>query len=141
MPDRPLFLAIFAFASGIALYFSLPSEPVVAFPLLLCALLIACFVKYKRLVFIFLLGFFYSSFRTSLVDTKLLRHSQRNAEVSGVIEDVAYADRNQRVFIRTPDDFLFRVSVPKDRNCAAGSEISLRANLYAPAPADAFNKF
>ncbi|MDR3208877.1 MAG: ComEC family competence protein [Rickettsiales bacterium] len=141
MPDRFLFLSIFAFASGAALYFSLPAEPVVRFPILLCVLLLACFIRYRWLIFVFLLGFFYSSFRTGLTDTKLLRHGQRNAEVAGVIEDIDYTDRNQRVFVRTPDDFLLRISVPKNQSCAIGSEISLRADLYAPMPADAFNKF
>lgn len=139
MDNRFLFLSVFSFAAGIALYFVLPVEPVIKFPILICALLLLCFLKYRAAVFIFAFGFFYASVRANFVDTDLLRHNRRNADIAGTVLDVDYAAEKNRVFVKTPDGLTLRLSVPFD--CSVGSEISARANLYAPASVDAFNNF
>ncbi|MDR1027127.1 MAG: ComEC family competence protein [Rickettsiales bacterium] len=138
MQDRALFLSIFSFATGIAAWFVW--TPVVAAPLVIAILCAAVFLKYKWLWAAMLAGFFWAGFQSDLVDTKLLLRSRRGADVVGIVERADYAAGKTRVFVRTPEDFLFRISIPEQK-CAVGRPIALKAKLYAPTAPDAFNRF
>ncbi|MDR2268994.1 MAG: ComEC/Rec2 family competence protein [Rickettsiales bacterium] len=139
MKDSFLFSCVFSFAAGIALYFVLPFEPIVRFPILICCLCLACFVKYRRIIFLFIFGFFYAVLRAGWVDTKLLAHSRLNSDVAGFVMDIEHSADRKRVFVRTADDLLFQISIPFD--CAIGSDFIARANIYSPTAADAFSRF
>ena len=138
MTDRKLFLSIFSFAAGIALWFSW--TPVFGAPVVVAVLCAMIFIKYKWLAAAAAAGFFWAAFRADIVGTKLLRRNRWDAEIAGVAEKVDYAPARTRVFVRTPDDFLFRISLPEQK-CEIGAPIELRAKLYAPAAPDGFSRF
>ena len=148
MTERNLFSAIFLFASGIVLYFGLPFTPVIQASILISILAAAVAIRYANrsipiaLTAVFLFGFFYADVRTGLVKTNLLNHSGWDREIVGVVERIDYTAANQRLFIRTADDLVLRISVPRGIECAEGADVSLRAKtIDAPGPANVFSRF
>ncbi|MDR1826486.1 MAG: ComEC/Rec2 family competence protein, partial [Rickettsiales bacterium] len=121
---------------------ALPFTPVVQFPLVICVLSAACFIRHKQSWVLFIAGFFWAAFRAGAVDTKLLSRDGWDADIAGVVESVDHADKNQRVFVRTLEGQTLRISIPKEIDCPAGADITLRAKrVYAPSSSDAFNRF
>jgi len=141
MDNNRLILNIFAFAAGIALYFSLSVEPVLQFPLLIAVLSSLCFYRLRWPVFLFIAGFCWALFRAELIDTNLVRRYRFSTELSGVIERVDYAATRTRIFVRDEQRRLIRVSMPKESICRVGEVVNLRIKLYPPNTIDAFTNF
>ena len=141
MNDNNLILSIFAFAIGIALYFSLPFEPVVQFPLSIAALAAACFYRLRWNILLFLFGFFWTVFIAGTIDTELVTRNRSSYKLSGTIERIDYANTRQRIFVRENNGRLIRVSMTRDIPCRTGEDVNLRVRLWAPNTINAFSNF
>jgi competence protein ComEC len=141
MENRGLFFSVFLLACGIISFFALPFSVYFKFPIVILFLSMACFYKYRWPLFLFIFGFCYAGFRTELVDTKLLTYNKHNVDISGVIQNIDYSERNKKLLLETPDHSVFKISVPNDADCKIGGTAVMRTNLYAQKPSDAFNKF
>ena len=107
--------SLFAFCVGIAIYFALPFEPAIAFPLLIAVLCAANFVIFRKKsiapVFAFLFGFFYCAAFVRLIDIPRLTSPKRDIEISGVVKNIDYTPDKARIRkIPPPGQFTDYVS-------------------------------
>ncbi len=139
--------SLFAFCTGIAIYFALPFEPAITLPLLIAILCAANFVMFRKKsiapVFAFLFGFFYCAAFVRIIDIPELTTPKRDIEISGVVKNIDYMPDKARVFIRDMDNgAIYRLSIKMDNTIPSiGDEISATATLIPPSPADTPNGF
>ncbi|MCL1891862.1 MAG: ComEC family competence protein [Alphaproteobacteria bacterium] len=153
--------ALFSFCAGIAIYFTLPLEPSVAYPLLIAALCAANFFVWRKnraaIVFALLFGFFYSALYTRLIDIPRITYPKRDIEISGIVKGIDYTPDRIRIFIKTsligagaygrPEDatttpMLVRLSMAADSQLPGiGDEITATATLFPPRAADSIGGF
>lgn len=126
---KNLFLWVpFVMAFGAALYFSLGTEPVFRFPIIITILLGALIYKYKsifvRIVALFAFGFFYAMSFTHIIDTPQIKDSFDFVHVNGTVNSVDFTSDSTRVLLninaqqldeKLPDkDLKIRVSIKED---------------------------
>ena len=138
-----LIYSLFAFCTGIAIYFALPFEPVVAYPFLISTLCAINFIvwrrKYAAPVFALLFGFFYSIGYTHAIDIPRILHPKRNIQISGIVKNIDYTPDKARIFLKNDQDgAIYRLSIPKDiETPSIGDKIDTIATIFPPGPADA----
>ena len=96
----------FVLAFGAASYFSLDTEPVFNFPIIITILIGFIIFKYKnifvRLIALFLFGFFYAMSFTHIVNTTQIKDSFGNVNVSGIVKSVDFAQDSARAILTLP---------------------------------------
>jgi competence protein ComEC len=145
-----LFLwAPFVMAIGAGTYFSMPSEPAVAFPLLIALLCAAVLISRRHSVIttgilLFAFGFFYACGFTRMLDTPMLYGNMRNLAVSGIVTNIDYTDSKSRVFVKIPANLinrnlaedrtaLIRLSVGPDKSIPKiGDQIDATVAIFRP---------
>lgn len=137
-----LMFSLFAFCVGIAIYFALPFEPAIAFPLLIAVLCAANFVIFRKKsiapVFAFLFGFFYCAAFVRLIDIPRLTSPKRDIEISGVVKNIDYTPDKARVFLQdSATGAIYRLSVSEEIPIPSiAANINATATLFQPSPAD-----
>ncbi|MCL2749378.1 MAG: ComEC family competence protein, partial [Alphaproteobacteria bacterium] len=143
-----LAFSLFAFCAGIAIYFALPFEPVLACPILISILCATNFFIWRKhniapIAFAFLFGFFYTAAYTRLIDIPRVSRPWRDIEISGTIKNIDYTPDKVRAFIKTVGteklpSMMIRVSLPNDIAAPGiGSEIIAVATIFPPGAAAA----
>ena len=98
--------APFVVAFGAAWYFSLDTEPVFRFPILITVLLGGVIYKCKNIVIrafaLFLFGFFYALSFTHIINTPQIRDSFGEIEISGQIKDIDFTSDTNRILLSVP---------------------------------------
>jgi len=151
MPNIAL-VAPFFFAIGIAIYFGLSSEPIVAYPAIISALLAANLFRiknyYARIVLFAVLGFFYSIAWTQAVHVETATRPWRDIMVQGTVSRISYAHDRTRVFIpnaitdKDTRPMTVRITLAKgDVKPNVGDTINVRATLLRPQPPDSPGAF
>ena len=154
-----LFLwALFVAAAGGALYFSISFEPVIVYPFIIVALIVAILIFRRTSVIttailLFIFGFMYSVGFTRIINTPQMAHTLRNHEITGTVSNIDYMNEKNRVFIRVPANQInknisankiatIRVSLGEDQFIPSiGSTISARVTLFRPSGAYAPGTF
>lgn len=117
----------FVAAFGAALYFSLDTEPVFMFPLLIAILSGAIIFKNKnviiRAIALFIFGFFYAMCFTQMVATPQIRDSFGEIEISGKITNIDFSDDSIRLFLNVP---LHQLNSKHDGNRHANIRVSIK---------------
>jgi len=117
----------FVAAFGAALYFSLDTEPVFIFPLLIAILSGAIIFKNKnviiRAIALFIFGFFYAMCFTKIVATPQIRDSFGEIEISGKITNIDFSDDSIRLFLNVP---LHQLNSKHDGNRHANIRVSIK---------------
>lgn len=144
---KSLFLwAPLSLAFGMALYFSLFSEPNIY-------VLVATFIgglisgallrKFPIIVLIsfFAIGFGYAGIYTHMKQTNPLLHDVHGIEISGKITDLDYANGKTRIYLATENFGKVRVSTESPKSFNIGDKISGTGGLFKPKPADIPNGF
>ncbi|NMA32611.1 MAG: ComEC family competence protein [Alphaproteobacteria bacterium] len=142
-----LALSLFAFCTGIAIYFALPFEPTIAYPLLISIFFAIGFIIWnKKLiapVFALLFGLFYSIGWTRAVDIPRITHSKYNTEISGVVKNIDYTPDKTRLFLQdNKNGAIYRLSASDEILIPnIGDNITITASIFPPAPANVPNGF
>ena len=137
----------FVMAFGAALYFSLGTEPIFNFPIIITILLGAIFFRYKNILIkalcVFFFGFFYAMSFTHIVDTPQIRDSFGEKQIFGIIKDIDYSTDKTRIVMRVPMEQIkqddshkyvnIRISLPdKNENFNIGDTIKGDAVFFHP---------
>ena len=106
-------------ALGAGLYFALPFEPKLFFPIVITALLAVLALVPRmplllRGMVIFAFGFCYAYSYTRIIDTPTLHHDIRNTNIVANVADIDTANNKTRLYLNTDDDMTVRVSLPDD---------------------------
>ncbi len=140
--------AIISFCVGIAIYFALPFDPVVKYPIILSLLaIINFFLWHKKSIFLsatfaFIFGFFYSVFFTNFTDIPKIPYTLRDIKISGVVKNIDYTPDKVRMFITTKipgneTDALIRVSTDRtEYSPNIGDLVQGTVTLFPPDPPD-----
>ena len=136
--------SLFSFCAGIAVYFALPWEPMVAYPLLIAILCAINFFIWRKkspalqLVLALSFGFFYSAAYTRLINIPRITSPRRDIEIFGIVKNVDYTPDKARVFLKeSATGALYRLSINMDDPVpSVGSGITATATLFPPGPAD-----
>ena len=142
----------FVMAFGAALYFILPFEPNIAYPILISVLSLMIIIIRKPNavltgILLFIFGFFYSAGFTRLINTPQLSHSVREKEINGTVTNIDYTNDKSRIFIKTSDliknkNSVIRVSTDANQNIPdIGDNIKATVTLFKPSGPDAPNSF
>lgn len=137
----PIFLAF-----GVALYFSLFSEPslvtiVTVFIIgTLCAILTRK-IPIIALVSFFAIGFGYAGIYTHIKNPHTIPHDTHGIEISGTITNIDYTPDKVRLYLKTNDFGNIRISTKSDNIFNLGDKISGTGGLFKPKPADIPNGF
>ena len=147
-----LFLWVpFIMAAGGALYFGANFEPFVPLSTIISVALFAviCLLHLPviiRAILIFIFGFCYAYAYTNIIDTPILKHNMRDAEITGQITNIDYTADKSRIYIRVPaselniqsnDSALVRISIDSDVLPNINDTIQTTATLFAPSTPDA----
>jgi competence protein ComEC len=144
--------AVIAFASGIAIYFALPSEPATNIVALVTVISAAYAVLMKRTpalrgvlvaLSLVLFGLFWASWHTARIDTLMLKRSISPREITGVIEEIEFLKTGQRLTLNhvsvtrlpaeeTPYKIRLSMRAKKMPDLKIGMKISLNAGLLPP---------
>ena len=137
---------------GIIIYFALPVEPAIKFPIIISILCAANFFVLRkdkfllvRIAMAFSFGFFYSAAYTRLLDTKIINRPLREIEISGRVANIDYAPDKTRLFITTDslkatnfEKTTIRATISDDASAPSiGAKITATATLYPPGGPDA----
>jgi competence protein ComEC len=142
-----LAFSLFALCTGIAIYFALPFEPSVAYSFLISASCTIGFIIWRKKliapVFALLFGFFYSIGYTHAVDIPRIINPKHNIEVSGTVKNIDYTPDKSRVFLKdNKTGALYRLSKSSEIPTPnIGDNITAKASLFPPEPADIPNGF
>lgn len=113
-------------AFGAALYFSMDTEPIFQFPILITLLLCGIIYKYQNLVIraiaLFAFGFFYAMSFTHIINTPQIHDSFGEIEIAGTIKNIDYTYDSTRVVVNVP---LSQLDSTTDSNKFANIRISL----------------
>ena len=133
-------------AFGAGLYFNLMTEP----NLTLCifcgaiAILCAC-IKIPaliRAVALFVFGFCYACVFTHIIDTPQISRNMHGMDINGTVQHIDYTADKSRIYIKTDDGFVIRVSMNADLAPPnIGDKISANVGLFRPSGADAPEAF
>ena len=137
----------FIMAFGAALYFSIESEPIVKFPIIITILLGAIIYKYKnvfvRIIALFMFGFFYAMSFTQVINTPQIKDSFGFISINGTVKDVDFAQDSTRVLLnvnsqqideKLPNkDLNIRVSIKDNKdNINIGDTINGNVRIFHP---------
>lgn len=147
--------AVMFIAFGCGLYFILPTEPIIEYPIIAtlgCAY-ISCskYVgKFIRLIFAFLFGFLYTFTFTNFLSVPHLTHSGRDIQVTGTIQDIDFLSDKIRVIlsvnaqeigIDTDRNANLRLTVMKPHELNIGDKISAKIGVFPPSPPETIGAF
>lgn len=137
----PIFLAF-----GMALYFSLFSEPNIGVLSSIFAVGIISGILLRKfpivvLISFFAIGFGYAGIYTHIKTIKPLSHDIHGIEISGTITDLDYANGKTRIYLETENFGNVRVSTEQETVFHIGDKISGTGGLFKPKPADIPNGF
>ena len=137
----PIFLAF-----GIALYFTIFSEPRLWILILSVCIGITAITQIKRLPLLGLIGFFifgfgYGGIYTHIKTIPDLRHDIHGIEISGRIESTERINEKLRLKIKTEQFGTVRVSIKTDASINPGDTISGNGGLFKPKPSDMPHSF
>ena len=144
---QSLFLwAPISLAFGMALYFSLFSEPdiITLVVVFLTGILSGIFLrKFPIIVLIsfFAIGFGYAGIYTHSKTVKSLPHDIHGINISGTITGLDYANGKTRIYLQTEKFGNVRVSTESNTLFHIGDKISGNGGLFKPKPADIPNGF
>lgn len=134
-------------ALGAGLYFALPFEPKLFFPIVATALLAVLALVPRmplllRGMVIFAFGFCYAYSYTRIIDTPILHHDIRNTNIVANVVDIDTANNKTRLYLNTDDDMTVRVSLPDDMAVPKlGDTVSATITLFRPSAAYAPETF
>lgn len=133
-------------AFGMALYFSLFSEPNIIFMCIVFAVGILGGIFLRKmsiavLISFFAIGFGYAGLYTHTRTTKVLAHDTHGIEISGTITNLDYANGKTRIYIDTNEFGKVRVSTETHEKFNIGDKIIGNGGLFKPKPADVPNGF
>lgn len=155
-------IAPFALVAGIATYFALPHEPVIAWPWLICALLFVVWIRafiirerigatyyvISNVVLIAMFGFFYSVAWTRGVDTQTMNRAWRDITIAGDVSRIDYsADRakvwlNDAITDKNTPPMTMRITLSReDKTPNIGDTIQVRGAIFKPGIPDAPGAF
>jgi competence protein ComEC len=128
-------------AFGMALYFSLFSEPnIITLSIIFSVGLISGILlrKFPILILLsfFAIGFGYAGIYTHTKTVKPLSHDTHGIEISGIITDLDYANDKIRLYLQTENFGNVRVSTDTTINFNIGDKISGTGGLFKPKTAD-----
>ena len=137
----PIFLAF-----GMALYFSLFSEPnlMILSGAFAGGIISAVLLRKFPIVLLlasFAIGFGYSGIYTHAKSVKPLLHDIHGVGISGTITDLDFANDKTRIYLKTEKFGNIRVSTETKENFNIGDKISGTGGLFKPKPADIPNGF
>ncbi|MCL2018022.1 MAG: ComEC family competence protein [Alphaproteobacteria bacterium] len=154
--------APFIMAFGMALYFAIPTEPVIVAPYMMSMLCTASlFMVYRRrasvpmlftlilsAALLFAFGFFYAAGFSRNLSTPTISRDMRIATATGTVSGIDYTAGRTRIFmnnstINSPygntqqNNMNIRISMPGDLPPPKiGDRINMDATLFRPMPAD-----
>ncbi|MCQ2571716.1 MAG: ComEC family competence protein [Alphaproteobacteria bacterium] len=147
----------FLVAFGAGLYFSLDSEPVFQFPILITLLLTALIFKTKNVVIrafaLFFFGFFYSMSFTHILNTPQIQNPFGEVKISGTVMDIDFSDEKDHIILNIPMNQIndkydsnknvnIRVSISNPDNAInINDTISGTAMIFKPSPKSAPESF
>lgn len=132
----PLFLAF-----GMALYFTMYSEPKIASLVTSLAIGIIGLIVLRKfpiaiLISCFVIGFGYAGLFTHCKSNNILKHDIHNIEISGIVTNIESAESKTRIFLTSPEFGNIRVSTTDTQNINIGDTISGKGGLFKPHAAD-----
>ena len=117
----------FVMAFGMALYFSLDTEPNFHIPYIIALLFCGIIYKFKNILIrafaVFWFGFFYAMSFTMFTSTPQINDSFGTINISGKIKDIDYRNDSTRIFINLP---ISKIDSKQDTNTNATIRISLK---------------
>ena len=128
-------------AFGVALYFSLFSEPNIIFLVTMFILGIAAIIAFRRRPFFalfacFAAGFGYAGIYTHMKTVPMLRHDIHGIEITGRATEIDTGGEKTKVYLNTENFGKVRVSTTDEINIKIGDIISGNGGLFKPKPAD-----
>ena len=126
---------------GIALYFSLFTEPNIIFLATMFILGIATIITFRQrpliaLIACFALGFGYAGIYTHMKTVPILRHDIHNIEITGHVTEIDTGGEKTKLYLNTENFGNLRVSTNDTIDIKIGDTISGNGGLFKPKPAD-----
>ncbi len=133
-------------AFGIALYFSISTEPSILTVILSFIIGICGIVALRRFPIIALLmciatGFGYAGIYTHMKNVPQISHDIHGIEITGTVTEIENTSDKTRIYLNTEKYGTVRVSGASTDNIKIGDIISGNGGLFKPKPADIPNGF